>query len=75
MLITSDLKARLNPEFLANIISQLESSSIPPPTACCADQNERSLAMFEAEFEAGMAHGARARVGGAPDISAQSRSR
>jgi hypothetical protein len=53
MLITSDLKRRLNPEFFAHLVSQ--PSSIAAPSAFYAGQKEQTVATLKAKFETNIA--------------------
>lgn len=62
MLITTDLKTRLTPEFFARLISQLKSSRKPAPFASRGRQNEQSAAILEVKFEANIAHYGRMRM-------------
>jgi hypothetical protein len=54
MVITSDLKKRLNAEFFARLVAQL-SSLKAAPSASRAWQKEQSVAIPKANFEADVA--------------------
>ena len=62
MLITTDLKTRLTPEFFAQLVSQLKSSTKRAPLASVIRQNERPAASLEAKFEANIARYGRMRL-------------
>ena len=51
MLITSDLKRRLNSKFFAHLVSQL-SSSKAAPSESCTGQKEQTVTTRKAKFEA-----------------------
>jgi hypothetical protein len=61
MVITSDLKKRLNAEFFAHLVSQF-SSSKAAPSASCAWQKEQAVAIPKANFEADVARYGRMRM-------------
>ncbi len=62
MMITSDLKRRLSPEFIAHLVAQLKSTSRRVPLATRTGKSTRRFAILEAPFVANSASYGRMRM-------------